>query len=202
MDEAALINAAQHGDLQAFNRLVLAHQERVFNLTFRILGEMEAAEDAAQETFIAAFRGLNRYRGGSFKAWLLRIATNACYDELRRRQRRPTVPLEPVNEDDELVESPAWIADTGELPEEAAERQELKRAIQLCLDDLPLEFRTVVALVDLQGLDYLEAAQAIHKPVGTVKSRLARARQRLRECLQGAWELLPAAFRLEEESEV
>jgi len=104
MDELALIQEARHGDLNAFNRLVLAHQDQVFNLTYRMLGEMEPAEDAAQDAFISAYRNLNGYRGGSFKAWLLRIATNACYDELRRRKRRPTIPLEPVNEDDEEID--------------------------------------------------------------------------------------------------
>jgi RNA polymerase sigma-70 factor, ECF subfamily len=196
MDDEALIRSAQHGDLDAFNRLVLAYQDMVFNLTYRMLGEMEPAEDAAQITFISAYRNLGGYRGGSFKAWLLRIATNASYDELRRRQRRPTTPLEPVNEDDEEVESPAWIADPGESPEEFTERQELSQAIQHCLENLPAEFRSVVVMVDIQGLDYSEAAQAIRKPVGTVKSRLARARQKLRDCLTGARELLPADFRL------
>jgi RNA polymerase sigma-70 factor, ECF subfamily len=201
MDEVALLQAAQHGDLDAFNRLVLAYQDLVFNLTYRMLGEMEPAEDAAQVAFISAYRNLGGYRGGSFKAWLLRIATNACYDELRRRQRRPTTPLEPVNDEDEEIESPSWLADTSESPEESVERQELNQAIQYCLERLPAEFRSVVVLVDIQGLDYSEAAQAIHKPVGTVKSRLARARQRLRDCLQGARELLPNEFRLVEESD-
>jgi RNA polymerase sigma-70 factor, ECF subfamily len=201
MDEIAMIDAARRGDLDAFNRLVLAHQDQVFNLTYRMLGEMEPAEDAAQDTFISAYRNLKGYRGGSFKAWLLRIATNACYDELRRRQRRPTIPLEPVTPDDEEIESPAWIADPGDSPEEIAERQELNQAIQHCLKSLSPEFRSVVVLVDIQGLDYDEAAQAINKPVGTVKSRLARARQRLRDCLQGVGELLPVAFRLVKESD-
>ncbi|MBP1692964.1 MAG: polymerase ECF-type sigma factor [Chloroflexi bacterium] len=200
MDEVALISAAQNGDLTAFNRLVLAYQDLIFSLTYRMMGEVDSAEDATQDAFISAYRNLRSYRGGSFKAWLMRIATNACYDELRRRQRRPTIPLEPVNEDDEEIESPTWIADPGESPEQAAERQELNRAIQYCLEGLPPDFRSVVILVDVQGLDYDEAAQAINKPVGTVKSRLARARQRLRDCLQGVGELLPAGFRLVEES--
>ena len=200
MDEVALISAAQNGDLTAFNRLVLAYQDLIFSLTYRMMGEVDSAEDATQDAFISAYRNLRSYRGGSFKAWLMRIATNACYDELRRRQRRPTIPLEPVNEDDEEIESPTWIADPSESPEQAAERQELNRAIQYCLEGLPPDFRSVVILVDVQGLDYDEAAQAINKPVGTVKSRLARARQRLRDCLQGVGELLPAGFRLVEES--
>lgn len=199
MDEPGLIQSAKRGDLDAFNRLVLAYQDLVYNQAYRMMGEAEAAADAAQEAFISAYRNLNSYRGGSFKSWLLRIATNACYDELRRRQRRPTVPLEPANDDEEEIESPAWLADPSESPEEALERQELNQAIQRCLEGLPPEFRAVVVLVDIQGLDYSEAAQAARTPVGTVKSRLARARQRLQNCLQGVWELLPAAMRLVEE---
>ncbi len=199
MDEAALILLARRGNLDAFNRLVLAYQDLVFAQAYRMMGEAEAAQDASQEAFLAAYRSLEGFRGGSFKAWLLRIVTNACYDELRRRKRRPTTPLEPVNEDEEEFESPRWMTDPGDTPEERAERMELERVVQGCLDELPEEFRAVAILVDVQGFDYVEAAQAIGKPVGTVKSRLSRARLRLRDCLQGMWELLPAKFRLVEE---
>jgi RNA polymerase sigma-70 factor (ECF subfamily) len=200
MDEAALILEAKRGDITAFNRLVLAYQDMVYNQAFRMMGELDAAEDATQEAFISAYRSMHSFRGGSFKGWLLRIVTNACYDELRRRKRRPTTPLEPLDDDDEEIESPHWIADPGETPEESTERQELSQAIQNCLDQLPDEFKAVVVLVDLQGVDYTEAASVMQTPLGTIKSRLARARLRLRDCLQGFWELLPAAFRLVEES--
>ena len=96
MDEAALIDSARRGDLNAFNRLVLAYQDLVYNHAMRVMGENAAAEDATQEAFISAYRNLSGYRGGSFRAWLLRIVTNACYDELRRRKRRPSTPLEMV----------------------------------------------------------------------------------------------------------
>lgn len=201
MDEVALIQAARRGDLDSFNRLVLAYQDMVYNQAYRMMGVPDLAEDAAQEAFIAAYRKLDTYRGGSFKAWLLRIVTNVSYDELRRQKRRPTAPLEPVDEDDEEIESPHWMADPGESPEEAAERGELSMALQNCLNDLPDEFRSVVVLVDVQGMDYNEASEVVGKPLGTVKSRLARGRMRLRDCLQGFWELLPASFRLVEESE-
>jgi RNA polymerase sigma-70 factor (ECF subfamily) len=164
-----------------------------------MLGEVESAADAAQDAFIAAYRSLNTYRGGSFRAWLLRIVSNLCYDELRRRKRRPTTPLEPQDDSGEEVESPAWIADPAELPEDRLARADLSSAIQHCLDELPDDFRQMVVLVDIQGLDYIEAAQAAGKPLGTVKSRLARARLRLRDCLNGFWELLPDEFRLEKE---
>ncbi len=201
MDEAALIQSAQKGDLDAFNRLVLAYQDMVYNQAYRMINEMDAAEDATQDAFISAYRNIRSYRGGSFKAWLLRIVTNSCYDELRRRQRRPTTPLEPLDQDDEEIESPHWLADPGETPEDAAERAELAQALQHCLEGLAPEFRAVVILVDVQGMDYTEASEAAGAPLGTIKSRLARARLKLRDCLQGFWELLPASFRQIEESE-
>ncbi len=196
MDELALIRESQNGDLDSFNRLILAYQDIVYTQALRMMGEQESAADATQEAFISAFRYIRNYRGGSFKAWLLRIVTNACYDEHRRRKRRPSTPLQPLDSEDEEIESPHWLADDSELPEQAAERRELNNAIQSCLDELPDDFRTIVVLVDIQSLDYKEAALVIGKPVGTVKSRLARARMRLRDCLQGVWELLPAQFRL------
>jgi RNA polymerase sigma-70 factor (ECF subfamily) len=202
MDEPALIRLAQRGDLEAFNRLVLAYQDLVFNTALRILADDDLAADATQEAFISAFRALNSYRGGSFRAWLLRTVTNACYDELRRKQRRPTTPLEPEGADGEEVESPRWLADPGASPEEQFEQAELEHAIQHCLQGLPTDFRTVVVLADVQGLDYAEVAAALRKPLGTIKSRLARARLRLRECLQSFGELLPALFRLDEENTV
>jgi len=196
MDETALIAGAQRGDLDSFNRLVLAYQDLAFNLAYRMLGDDALAQDATQTAFLSAYRSLPTYRGGSFKAWVLRMVTNACYDELRRRQRHPTTPLEPETDEEEEMESPRWLASDGPSPEESVERVELERAIQHCLNELPDEFRTVVVLVDVQGLDYEEVSSTVGKPLGTIKSRLARARQKLRGCLQGFWELLPAQFRL------
>ncbi len=196
-DELTQVTAARQGDLDAFNALVLHYQELVFNVAFRILTDAAAAEDASQTAFLSAYRHLPEFRGGSFRAWLLRMVTNTCYDELRRRKRRPTTPLEPLdNQDGEEIESPAWLADDGPGPEELVDQKELEHAIQHCLDDLPADFKVVVVLVDVEGLDYLEVSQSVGKPLGTIKSRLARARLRLRDCLQGFWELLPAQFRL------
>ncbi len=196
MDELALIGEAKRGKLDSFNRLVLAYQEIVYNQAYRMMGEAPAAEDATQDAFISAYRKIRSFRGGSFRAWLLRIVTNACYDELRRRQRRPTTALEPIGDHDEQIESPHWMVDPGESPEEASERIELFNAIQACLDELPDDFRAIAILVDIQGFNYQEAANVIGKPIGTVKSRLSRARLQLRNCLQSFWELLPTAFRL------
>lgn len=192
-----MIQAARGGDLESFNRLVLAYQDLIYSHAFRMIGEKEYADDATQNTFISAYNHLGSFRGGSFKAWLLRIVTNACYDELRRRKRHPTVPLEPVDDTGEEVESASWMVDPTDQPEEQVQRVELQKAIQHCLDNLPDEFRSTVIMVDVQGLDYFEAAEAIGKPIGTIKSRLARARLRLRDCLHGFEELLPSGFRLE-----
>jgi RNA polymerase sigma-70 factor (ECF subfamily) len=199
MDETALIHDAQHGDLNAFNTLVLNYQDILFNTALRILGDEDQASDATQEAFISAFRSITMFRGGSFKAWLMRTVTNACYDELRRKKRRPTTPLEPEMDDGEEVETPRWLADPNMTPEQAAEADEVEHAIQHCLENLPTDFRAVVVLADIQGMDYVEVAASVHVPLGTIKSRLARARLRLRECLQGFAELLPASYRLEGE---
>jgi RNA polymerase sigma-70 factor (ECF subfamily) len=199
MDEPALIQQSQRGDLDAFNTLILTYQDMLFNTALRIMGDEDAAADATQEAFLSAFRAIKSFRGGSFKAWLLRTVTNACYDELRRQKRRPTTPLEPETDDGEDMETPRWLADPSMSPEQEIEVDELEHAIQHCLEALPVEFRAVVVLTDIQGMDYQEVATTIRVPLGTIKSRLARARLRLRECLQGFWELLPATFRLEEE---
>lgn len=202
MDESALIRQAQSGDLEAFNRLVVAYQKQVYNLAYRLMGDQASAEDATQEAFISAFRGLRGYRGGSFRAWLLRIVRNACYDEFRRRKRRPTTSLEELSpfNGDATPDSISELIHEGEGPETATEGEELRRAIEDCLNRLPLDYRTIAVLVDIQGYDYREAATVIGKPLGTVKSRLARARARLRDCLQQYRELLPTAFRLEDET--
>jgi RNA polymerase sigma-70 factor (ECF subfamily) len=198
MNEQALITDAQNGSLDAFNTLVLHYQDSLFNTALRILGDHDLAADATQDAFISAFKSITTFRGGSFKAWLMRTVTNACYDELRRRKRRPTTPLEPDTDEGEEMDSPSWLADPGMTPDQKAEADEVEHAIQHCLDNLPLEFKTVVIMADIQGMDYTEVASSVRVPLGTIKSRLARARLRLRECLQGFEELLPSSYRLEE----
>lgn len=196
MDENFLIDEARQGSLDAFNQLVLMHQTRVFNLAYRILGDEPSAEDTTQTTFLTAFQKLSSFRGGSFTAWLFRIATNQCYDRLRNIKRHPTTPLEQENDDEEIMESSQWMKDKSTGPEERYDQAELEQAIQRCINALPVEYRTVTILVDVQGLDYESAAGVVRTPLGTIKSRLARARLRLRECLMGVWELLPASIRL------
>jgi RNA polymerase sigma-70 factor (ECF subfamily) len=192
-DEAALVRAARDGQVEAFNALVLTYQSAIYNLAYRLIGDAAAAADATQESFMAAFRHLPQFRDGhdgSFRAWLYRIATNACYDELRRHKRRPSVSLD-------LPEIEARLVSPGELPEAAAQRVELNRAIQDCLDALPEDQRTVIVLCDVQEFDYQQIATITAQALGTVKSRINRARGRLRDCLSldAVRELLPDSYR-------
>ena len=197
MDEAALIKDAQKGSITSYNTLVLHYQEQVYNVAYRIMGEVDSASDATQEAFIAAFRSIHTFRGGSFKAWLARIVTNACYDELRRRKRRPQASLEALYVEDEAP-NPHLVAHS-ETPEQYTQRMELQTAIQSCLQGLPEDQRTAAILSDIEGFSYEEIAVSAGVALGTVKSRLSRARLRLRDCLQGFEELLPAAYRLTSE---
>jgi len=196
MDENALIQSARKGDLNAFNTLVLAYQHQVYNLAYRIMGEQAAAEDATQDTFISAYKNLKSFRGGSFKSWLLRIVTNACYDDLRRRKRRPATSLDEMlgdQEGDMEVDVPS--ADDG--PETVMQRREMIDLIQTGITTLPDDQRVTLVLSDVQAMSYEEIAEITHTNVGTVKSRLSRGRARLREYLQAHGELLPDLYRLD-----
>ncbi len=194
-EEQRLIEAAQSGEVDAFNQLVRLYESRVYNLCYRMLGDRDAAADVAQDTFISAYRNLGRFRGGLFRSWLLRIATNACYDALRARKRRPATSLQALGlADDEGVGFD--LPDQGERPDEHALRRELAAAIQRGLAELPEDQRVVIILSDIQGMAYDEIAAVTGANLGTVKSRLSRGRARLRDILR-AGELLPSKFRHE-----
>ena len=198
-DEQQLIRQAQRGDLDSFNVLVLHYQNRAYTLAYRIMGDEASAADMAQEGFITAYRRLNTYRGGSFRAWLLRIVTNNCYDELRRRKRRPAESLEDLPGAD-MDDGPPLPADTPS-PEQAAQQNELSDAIQQCIQSLGEAHRVILVLSDVEGMSYQEVAEAVGIKVGTVKSRLSRARVSVRDCLQAVQELLPPEYRLNSENQ-
>ena len=193
MDETQAIQAAQNGDLAAFNRLVMAYQGMAYNVAYRIVGDADAAADACQEAFLSAYKGIQKFRGGSFKSWVLRIVTNACYDQLRYKGRRPADSLEAVTESSE--NSPKLI-NGRERPEDHALRQELGDLIQQGINTLPPDQRTVLVLSDVQGYPYQEIADIAGISLGTVKSRLSRARTKLRDYLVDHQELLPTQYRL------
>lgn len=192
-DESDLIARAQRGDLDAFNGLILIHQDALFNIALRTLGDEDRAADAVQDALISAFRSLHTFHGGSFRAWLARTVVNKCYDEYRRASRHPSIPLTPIV-DGEEVEEGLWLRDPSPSLEDRFDDSELNDALQTCLKSLPFPARAVLALVDVEGLSYEDAAAALRIPVGTVKSRLARARAAMRHSLQNFSDLLPTAY--------
>lgn len=195
-DETALITQAQAGDLDAFNDLVLRYQNFIYSVTYRIMGDSESASDATQDTFLTAYRRLETFRGGNFRAWLARIGTNTCYDELRRRKRRPADYIEDLP-GSESADGPP-LPSEAPTPEHVAGQTELQQAIQDCINALQEDRRLVLVMREIEGLSYEEIADTLTIQVGTVKSRLSRARQAMRHCLQAVQELLPPEFRLKE----
>jgi RNA polymerase sigma-70 factor (ECF subfamily) len=185
VDEEQLTKQAMNGDLDAFNQLVLRYQDVAYSYSYAVLKDPDQAEDVAQESFIKAFQAMNGFRGGSFRSWLLKIVTNSAYDTLRRSRRHPTQPLQPKDENGEEMESPAWLADPGSSVQEIVEQNELSKSIYTALDTLPDVYRTVITLIDLYEFDYTEAAAILKVPLGTIKSRLARARLQIQEELSG-----------------
>jgi len=196
VDEKALIAAARRGDTGSFNRLVSHYQDMVYNVAYRILGDADAAADASQDTFLSAYKAIANFKGGSFKSWLLRITTNACYDQLRLHQRRPTSSLDAIYTD---TDPSSHFINGRETPEEHALRQELGQILQQAIHTLPPDQRVTLVLSDVQGLSYKEVSEVTRVSVGTVKSRLSRARARLRDRLMEQRELLPARYRLRDE---
>ncbi|TAK76051.1 MAG: sigma-70 family RNA polymerase sigma factor [Dehalococcoidia bacterium] len=190
----ALVVRAQSGDLTAFNTLVLRFQDGVYGLSLRMLGDPAAAEDVTQDAFVRAWQRLETFRGGSFRAWLFTIAANRARDELRRRGRRPTLSLDEARDDDDRADLDP--ADAGPTAQELVEQAELRRALEAALLTLPDDWREIVVLADIEGLNYAEVAAVTRIPVGTVKSRLSRARGRLRDVIRDSAELSAAAGRL------
>ncbi len=181
--EADLVRVAQKGDPEAFNQLVLSYQDRIFNLAARILGAEDAAEDVAQNTFLSAYLNLPRFRNGSFRSWLFRIATNLCYDEHRRHKRYPVLSIENNDLSEDTLLPLSDFSSSSVFPEAEVEKLELEQVVQHALNLLEDDQRAVVVLVDIQEFDYSQAAHILGIPIGTVKSRLARARVRLTQLL-------------------
>jgi len=183
---------AKNGDLGAFNELVVEHQTLVYNLCYRMLGQAQAAEDVTQEAFVSAWRNIATFRGETFRPWLLRIAANLCRDELRRRGRRPSASL-----DFALEAGMPDPQDDDPSPDASVLTSELRGRLQAALLQLPEDQRTAVVLCDVEGLDYSEIATVMQTSLGTVKSRIARARMKMRDLLQREPELLPGRYRPE-----
>jgi RNA polymerase sigma-70 factor (ECF subfamily) len=189
-EDSELVVRSKDGDLQAFNFIVQRYQSQVLNLSARIIGDRGRAEDVTQETFISAYQAIGRFRGGSLPAWLMRIAANASRDSLRGSRRRPEQSL------DESLESQSFQPVSAEpSPEEHAERSELNKELQKAILALSDNQRAVLVLIDVQGFSYEETTESVGASIGTVKSRLNRARRRVRDILMERRELLPDRFR-------
>ena len=189
-EDSELVVRSKDGDLQAFNFIVQRYQSQVLNLSARIIGDRGRAEDVTQETFISAYQAIGRFRGGSLRAWLMRIAANASRDSLRGSRRRPEQSL------DESLESQSFQPVSAEpSPEEHAERSELNKELQKAILALSDNQRAVLVLIDVQGFSYEETTESVGASIGTVKSRLNRARRRVRDILMERRELLPDRFR-------
>ena len=177
-EELALVARAKAGNADAFEPLVLENQSKVYNLALRMMGNPSDAEDAAQEAFVKAWNSLKDFRGDSrFSVWLYRLTNNVCIDLLRKQKRQTAISLSQENDDGEEME--LMIPDGRLSPEEEAERKELQEQIRAALANLPDEWRSILVLRELNGLSYEELAETLNLEVGTVKSRLNRARKKL-----------------------
>jgi RNA polymerase sigma-70 factor, ECF subfamily len=183
--DRALVEQALRGELEAFNRLVELYQDYLFGMTIRVVRDREAAADAVQEAFFSAYRNLARFRGDSFRSWLTRIALNAATDVLRTRKRRPADPY-PEREDEDWQPP----TDESEGPERTAISRQRARVLSAALERITPDQRAAIVLFDVEGYDYQEIADMTGVSLGTVKSRIHRGRQALRDLLAGDMELL------------
>jgi RNA polymerase sigma-70 factor (ECF subfamily) len=191
-DEEAAIERSLAGDLNAFNQLVVKYQRLAYSVAYRMLQTEDAAADAVQDSFIKAYRALSSFKGGVFKSWLLRIVVNTCYDVLRAQKRYT---FEPIGEESDEETPVTLLVDKGESPQDYVERMELNDLIELGIRSLPADQRLVLTLCDVHGYAYEEIAEITGFPMGTVKSRISRARTKLRDFLLQQPELLPSSLR-------
>lgn len=199
MDEKLLIIMAKKGDLDAFNQLVLDYQNLAFTVAYRMVNDPSTAEDVCQDAFIKAYQKIKLFNGDSIKSWLMRIVTNTAIDHIRKNKRNPEIALYPQDNQAEIMENVEWLADESLSPEEQSIQSQLNLSIQNCINSLPPEFRAVLILIDVNTMDYKEASSTLQIPLGTIKSRLLRARKKIQACLLALGELLPETFRLNSE---
>ncbi len=182
-----LVLACQRREPQAFEELVKRHQKTVYALLYQLAPDWQDTSDLAQEVFIRIWRSINNLRNpSSFRSWLTQIVTNLFYDELRKRPRRlPTVSMdESLDEGEETGEHTRDIPDESDLPHDKVLNKELSEVIREAMLKLPEQFRTAIVLREVEGLSYEEIADITQTEMGTVKSRIARARLKLQEMLK------------------
>jgi len=181
-EELIIIKQVLGGDTAAFEELVLSYQDKMYSLSLRMTGNQDDAYDMTQEAFLKAYTNLANFRGDSkFSVWLYRLTSNVCIDFLRKRKRKPTSSLTYINEDNEPQD--LELPDERFVPDTIAERNELREAVARGMDSLADEYRQILVLREINGLSYNEIGEALELEVGTVKSRIFRARKRLVEIL-------------------
>ena len=184
MEESTLIRRASQGDAASFNALMATHERRMYAVALRMCGNHEDAQDCLQEAMLRVYRAISGFKSqSSFSTWVYRITMNACLDELRKRKNRPNTSL------DGLLDGGFSPTDAGESPDGYAQRRELRRALLECIRELPEDMRAAVVLRDVEGYAYEEIAGMLDANVGTIKSRISRGRERLREKIGARAEL-------------
>ena len=184
MEESRLIQRASGGDAEAFNSLMGMHERRMYAVALRMCGNPEDAQDCLQEAMLRIYRAISGFKAqSSFSTWIYRITMNTCLDELRKRKSRPSTSL------DGLVEEGWSPTDSGDSPERHAVRREMRGKLRALIQELPEDMRAAVVLRDIQGYAYDEIADILGANVGTIKSRISRGREKLREKISARPEL-------------
>lgn len=179
-----LLRRACKGDVQAFEELMQSHESRIYAIALRMMGNREDAQDCAQEAMVRIYRAMGSFKGQSALAtWICRITMNTCLDELRRRKARKVTSL------DSLVDNGWSPTDTGDTPEEHGLRVEKQNSLNQAIQSLPDDMRAAIILRDVKGYSYDEIASILDANVGTIKSRISRGREKLREILSKQSEL-------------
>ncbi len=193
-DEKILLERAKKGDIDAFETLVEDYQKKVYNIALRMIGNSHDAEELAQEVFIRVFKSLRNFKEqAQFSTWIYRITTNLCLDELRKRKNRKVVYLDQEIDTGEN-EVKRQLEDEGPTPDVTAEKNEVRELVLDAIQKLPDNHRTMLILRDLNGMSYDDIAKILNSPEGTVKSRINRARQALKNLLKNNKELFDNYF--------
>jgi len=187
--EKELLERAKNGEIEAFEKLVEGYQKKVFNIALRLIGSHDDASEAAQEVFVKVFKSINKFKGeAAFSTWIYSITRNVCMDELRKKKNKNVVSL------DEEIKLPDGdvkreVEDDKPTPEVITEKNELRAVVRKAILSLSEDHKTMIVLRDLQGMSYEEISKVFKCPEGTVKSRINRARQALKEKLKDYREL-------------
>jgi RNA polymerase sigma-70 factor (ECF subfamily) len=195
IDEKVLIDECKRGDIEAFEQLIFKYQKKVFNITYRFLGDYNLAEDVSQEIFIRVFKSIKDFKGeSSFYTWLYRITINQCMDMQNKNKKHFVQYLDSAAQNDEGEEFVIQVPSDRDLPEVEYQKKELRINVEKALMMLTQEQRAIIILRDIQGFSYEEISDILNCPVGTVKSRINRARDALKKVLFDKRELFLSAI--------